>query len=243
MCMLSIRTYVEAIFIEKKIFMKLLLTSAGFTNDSIKGALFDLVGKKPEETTVVLIPTAMNMEQGGKEWHVRGLNGLLKSGIKELDIVDISALPKDVWLDRLRLADVICCEGGNTTHLVYHMEKSGFINELPKLLESKVYMGISAGSIATNPSLVFSNPIDKQKHHEIFHHNTEQALGLVNFYITPHFNSSYFPEYTKEALSKKVLLVNEIVYAIDDNTAIKVDGDEIEVISEGEYEIFNNFTN
>lgn len=38
--------------------MKLLLTSGGLTNDSIANALFELVGKKPEDTKVVFIPTA-----------------------------------------------------------------------------------------------------------------------------------------------------------------------------------------
>ena len=46
--------------------MKLLLTSAGLSNDSIANALFDLVGKKPEETTIVVIPTASNLEGGDK---------------------------------------------------------------------------------------------------------------------------------------------------------------------------------
>ena len=41
--------------------MKLLLTSSGLTNDSIAKALFDLTGKKPEETTIVFIPTASNV--------------------------------------------------------------------------------------------------------------------------------------------------------------------------------------
>jgi dipeptidase E len=42
--------------------MKLLLTSAGITNKSIANALFELVGKSPEETTIVFIPTASNVE-------------------------------------------------------------------------------------------------------------------------------------------------------------------------------------
>ncbi len=41
--------------------MKLLLTSCGITNKSIANALFELVGKKQEETTVAFIPTASNI--------------------------------------------------------------------------------------------------------------------------------------------------------------------------------------
>jgi hypothetical protein len=48
--------------------MKLLLTSGGITNRSISTALFELVGKRPESTSLVLIPTASNVQQGDKGW-------------------------------------------------------------------------------------------------------------------------------------------------------------------------------
>ena len=47
--------------------MKLLLTSGGLTNKSIVKALFDLVGKKPEDTSLVFIPTASNVEMEDKD--------------------------------------------------------------------------------------------------------------------------------------------------------------------------------
>jgi dipeptidase E len=39
--------------------MKLLLTSAGLTNDSIRQALLDLLGKRFNETKTLCIPTAI----------------------------------------------------------------------------------------------------------------------------------------------------------------------------------------
>jgi len=42
--------------------MKLLLTSAGITNQSIAQALIDLVGKSPKDTRIGFIPTAKNVE-------------------------------------------------------------------------------------------------------------------------------------------------------------------------------------
>jgi peptidase E len=53
--------------------MKLLLTSAGITNKSIADALFDLVGKKSEDTSLVFIPTAANVEMGDKTWFIDNL--------------------------------------------------------------------------------------------------------------------------------------------------------------------------
>ena len=58
--------------------MKLLLTSSGITNKSIADALFELVGKKPEDTSVVFIPTASNVEVGDKEWFIDDLVALKK---------------------------------------------------------------------------------------------------------------------------------------------------------------------
>ena len=46
--------------------MKLLLTSGGIANKSIAKALFDLVGKKPKDTSIVFIPTASNVMRGNK---------------------------------------------------------------------------------------------------------------------------------------------------------------------------------
>ncbi len=58
--------------------MKLLLTSSGLANKSISNALFELIGKKPEETTIVFIPTASNVEVGDKDWLITDLINLKK---------------------------------------------------------------------------------------------------------------------------------------------------------------------
>jgi len=76
--------------------MKLLLTSSGITNDSIANALFELVGKKPEQTKVVFIPTASNVEVGDKGWLINDLVNLQKRGFAEIDIVDVSAVEEKV---------------------------------------------------------------------------------------------------------------------------------------------------
>jgi peptidase E len=59
--------------------MKLLLTSGGLTNKSIADALFELVGKRPEETSLVFIPTASNVEMGDKGWLIDDLANLKKT--------------------------------------------------------------------------------------------------------------------------------------------------------------------
>src|SRR5581483_10867297 len=98
--------------------MKLLLTSGGITNKSLAKALFDLVGKRPEDTSLVFVPTASNPEAGDKGWLIDDLKNLQKLGLKQIDIADISALTREQWLPRFKEADILFFEGGNTFYLM-----------------------------------------------------------------------------------------------------------------------------
>ncbi len=218
--------------------MKLLLTSCGLTNKSIADALFDLVGKKPEDTSLVFIPTASNVEKGDKEWLIDDLINLKKQNFKSIDIADISAIDKKLWLPRIEEADVLFFGGGNTYHLMEWLNKSGLAEILPELLKTKIYVGLSAGSMVTNKDLalkisqiVYEEDLDK----------TEKMKGLnyVNFYFLPHLNSPHFPKLREEKIKEAIKGMTEKIYAMDDNSALKIVDEKVEIISEGKYLIFN----
>ena len=220
--------------------MKLLLTSAGLRNQTIVKALDELVGKPLDQLKVAFIPTAANLEEGDKGWLIDDLRRLSFLKFKEIDIVDVSALPKEIWLERLKNADVFFVEGGNTYYLMYWFNKSGLSKELPKLLITRVYVGVSAGSMVVCPSiknedLCASAKEDFTKTKETL---IEDGLNLVNFMIEPHINSKYFPESTFENLEKISKEYKYSIYGIDDDTAIKIDGDKLEVVSQGVWEKF-----
>lgn len=215
--------------------MKFLLTSNGLSNQSISKALFELVGKPPAETTIVFIPTAMNISRGDKDWFINDLCNIKNQGCKSVDIVDISALPKDIWEPRIKAGDVLFFSGGHTSHLMRWLKESGLAEMLPELLKTRVYAGISAGSMVTNPTLALSSKDKKIYYEESFGYRSEEALSLVELYVRPHYNSQDFPEARKkqfEALAKET---SKPIYALDDESALKIDGDKIEVVSEGEY--------
>ena len=114
--------------------MKLLLTSGGLTNKSISDALFDLVGKKPEDTSLCFIPTASNVETGDKDWFINDLKNIDKQNFKSVSIADISAIPEDIWRPQMEEADILFFEGGNTYHLMRWINISGLVKILPELL-------------------------------------------------------------------------------------------------------------
>lgn len=218
--------------------MKLLLTSAGLSNKSIVNAFLELAEKPFSELKLAFIPTASNAEEGNKDWLIDDLARCKNLGFKSIDIVDISAIPKEMWLLRLQEADVFLFEGGNTFHLMHWIEKSGLKEVLPELLKNRVYVGISAGSMVACKSLDLSTS-KRLYSEEIGEYAKDEGLGFVNLLIRPHLNSPHLPNLTIENLEKMSKEFPETFYAIDDNTAIKVIDDKIEVISEGEWRKFN----
>ncbi|MBI2047562.1 MAG: Type 1 glutamine amidotransferase-like domain-containing protein [Candidatus Sungbacteria bacterium] len=218
--------------------MKLLLTSGGLTNKSITGALFDLVGKKPEDTFLVFIPTASNVEVGDKGWLIDDLSNLKKQDFKSIDIADISAVSEKIWRPKIEAADVLFFEGGNAFHLMEWVNKSGLREILPEFLKTKVYVGSSAGSMVTNKDLALK--LSQIIYEEDFD-KTEDMPGLnyVDFYFLPHLNSEYFPKVREKNVQEAIKGMTAKIYALDDQSALKVVDGNVEVVSEGQYLIFN----
>lgn len=215
--------------------MKLLLTSNGLANQSIANALLELTGKPAAETAIVFIPTAMNVARGSKDWFIKDLYNIQKQGFKFIDIVDISALPKEVWLPKIENGDVLFFSGGNTYHLMNWLQKSGLLELLPELLKTRVYAGISAGSIITNPSIAYTSEDKKKYYEENFGYKDDTALNLVDLYIYPHFNSQKHIFSRKEYLEKTAKETNKPVYGLDDNSALKIVDNIVTVVTEGDW--------
>lgn len=204
--------------------MKLLLTSAGITNKSIASELKKLVGAK---IRIAFIPTAANIEPGNKDWLIK--NYTQCEALGETDIVDISALEKRHWLPRLEATNVIVVGGGDTMHLMHWVVKSGFKEELPRLLKNRVYVGISAGSIIVSERLCASS-------HFLYSdeiHNAPPGLGYIDFYTRAHLNSPYFPKMRDSILKKVAPELGGDLYALDDNSALLYFDGKIKIISEG----------
>jgi dihydrofolate reductase len=79
--------------------MKYLLTSAGISNDSIRNALVDLLGKPIAESSALVIPTAAYaMRSGGLAYAYRLIHGVAHNpfcelGWKSLGVLELTALP------------------------------------------------------------------------------------------------------------------------------------------------------
>ncbi len=218
--------------------MKLLLTSNGLSTESIAAKLFALVEKPASETTITFVPTAMNPTEGNKTWFVNDIWRIHAQGLKQFDVVDFSALKKEEWLPRFEAADVLFFSGGDTHHLIDHMREAGLDTELPRLLETRVYAGISAGSIVTGPTTFVSSE-DIDMYYEDKSYAGKPALNFVPFHFRPHYNSHDFPNARKGVMEDIAGSIQETFYAVDDTSALAVVDGEVEVVGEGTVDSFN----
>ncbi|WP_216846703.1 Type 1 glutamine amidotransferase-like domain-containing protein [Mucilaginibacter sp. L196] len=67
---------------------------------------------------------------------------------------------------------------------------------------------------------------------------TDKSLNLVDFEIHPHLDHEQFPENSLDNIQKLAATIPVPSYAIDDQPAIKVTDDNIEVVSEGHWKLF-----
>ena len=214
-------------------FMKLLLTSNGICNESLKKTLKELVGK--EEIRTAFIPTAANQIGDDKDWLIKNLYEFHQLGYT--DIIDIAVLDMKLCLERIKKCNVICVGGGDTTYLIEKMRESGFDKELNELLKTRVYVGISAGSIVTCKSIWGSSEYVYDK----ISSSVPKGLGFVDFNFIPHLNSEDFPK-VKFQNFEKISKENpgEEIYVCDNESGLKIEDGEIEIISEGETYYFLN---
>ena len=218
--------------------MRLLLTSSGLRNETLRQALRDLLGIPFEEANVVYIPTASVAEPGDHSWLVADLNRLYGLGWRQFDVLELNGLPQQVVLDRLRHADVVYVEGGNHYHLARSITENGLAEGFLEALESRVYVGVSAGS------MIFSKRLDERSAdvigdaedlHLLGATTLRPPFGLFDWYLKPHLYSPDFPERDDEWAEAIAAKADFPIYFIDDATAVRVDGDAVDVLSEGRW--------
>ena len=221
--------------------MKLLLTSAGIRNPSIRDALLSLLGKPIADANALCIPTAAyGHPRITPERAWRSISGqepgtpMVGLGWKSVGVLELTALPsieRERWTEWVREADVLLVNGGDALYLCHWMRESGLADLLPSLPET-VWVGLSAGSMVMTPGIGddFANWRPPA--------GGDEVLGVVDFSIFPHLDHPDLPENTMADAERWAARIGRRAYAIDDETAIKVVGDTVEVISQGHWRSF-----
>jgi dipeptidase E len=242
--------------------VKALLTSSGITNASIRDALVELLGKPIAESNALIIPTAIYPFPGGAAGAYQAISGERSSrlaglGWKSMGILELSVLPsieEEAWVPTVRDADALLVWGGDPLFLANWMRKSGLTDLLATLRPEAVYVGVSAGAIAAASTFVetYTEPprgVDQPlKSEDVVFSTPEgdvartlvtgQGAGLVDFAVIPHLEHPHHLDASFENAAKWAAHIPAPTYAIDDETAVSVSDGVIQVVSEGQWKLF-----
>ena len=213
--------------------MKLLLTSGGITNATIRDRLVDLLGKPIEEATALAIPTGTYAHsyctpQTPYNFITDARGVMTGLGWASVGILELTALPtvgRHRWEPWVREADVLLVDGGDATYLAHWLRESGLADVLATL-DDTVWVGLSAGSMCLTPRIgddfvAWDAAPD------------DTTLGLVDFSIFPHLGMT--DEHTVETARAWQAGLGNPAYVMDDQSAIVVVDGQVDVVSEGEW--------
>ena len=218
--------------------MKLLLTSGGVTNASIRDKLVELLGKPIEDSTALCIPTGMYghpmVGPGERAWQfISGTseNPMVDLGWRSVGVLELTALPsldEERWVPLVKEADVLLVGGGDVLYLCHWMRESGLVDLIPSLSDT-VWVGLSAGSMVMTP--VVGDDFIQWRPPS----GDVSTLGMVDFSICPHLATDGMRGNSMAEAQAWAAGIPNPAYALDDQTAIAVVDGLVEFVSEGSW--------
>lgn len=202
----------------------MLLTSGGIANDLIRDALVDLLGKPIAESRVVVVIDAILGFPGDSSKLVEHLEGLRLLGWAEFDVASLFAGPPALVESRLRSADVILGYGGSNLWLAHAWTATGLASVLAELLDEKVYVGWSAGSMIF-PRLLGRWPEDFEDQDELDLFGLDAvapAVPLFDWFFMGHLGADWMPADSQDRAARGAARTHQPVWFIDDDSALIV---------------------
>ena len=208
----------------------LVLTSNGLSSDSLAEQTKALL--PPAARRAAIIPTAAvgfrresaadppiaaQLEAWGLTW----------------DFVDVETQNPGL----LRAYDVIILLGGNCYYLVKHLRRQNARPLFAELNRDKLFIGISAGSLALGGTLEIINEFIPHMNNRV-RLETFEAMGLTDIEIVPH-RTRYLTRYQnfEERVAAYERRTGRRVYALEDGEGLFVGDDALRLAGSGKTEV------
>ena len=149
----------------------------------------------------------------------------MKENSYRFEEIDIEGKSTDELEKFFRTKNIIHVEGGDTYYLLRAIKRAGFDALIKKYLaEGKIYVGTSAGSSITGPTIELSSHIPKDATPE-----GVTGLGLVPFMIKAHFTDEQ-----RSGLRQQIKTLRHPAKILRDGQAILVENGNDRIVGQGE---------
>lgn len=150
-----------------------------------------------EGKSIAYIPTAANGENPYGEWRTEsGSWKLVQTLGAQVAPVVLEEYRNASVIEMLKGKDILWFAGGSASYLMYWIRRCGVDAALPNLLnEGSIYVGSSAGSMITAPTLTLAEWYIGEPERGA---RDMRGLGFVDFEIYPHYDEALLPEIKKQ---------------------------------------------
>jgi dipeptidase E len=204
--------------------MRMLLTSGGLEEEAVRATLVELLGAPTAESRIVVVIDAILPFAGDKSMLLAHLEQIRALGWAEFDVLSLLAAPRPVAERRLRAADVVFGYGGSNHWLAHAWTVTGLAPLLRELVDEKVYVGWSAGSmIFSRLHAEFVDAFDDHEEVEMLGLDAvSAALPLFDWFVMPHLGEPSFPNQTDAWAAEGAARLRGPIWFLDDRTALLV---------------------
>ena len=205
----------------------LFLSSAGVRFPIIKRELLKVLPKAPSQLSLSFVNTAANVVED--DTFSREDEKELRNMGFSVQVVDIAGKNEGELREILGNQDVIYVEGGNGFYLLKQVKESGFEKVIKELIDrGVVYVGVSSGTYIACPTIEmheWKRVVDNRYGLESL-----EAMGLVPFLISVHYNREKYRELIKRGISKTTLPVR----VLTDDQALLIKDGRVTLVGDGE---------
>ena len=189
-----------------------------------KEYLIEFIGDEPKN--ILFIPYA------GVNVYWDGYTKKVSDYFSQLGHKTISIYNQENFGEAIHNSDIIMVGGGNTFHLVYHLQRNGLIPLIRQaVLDGKPFIGWSAGANVACPALSTTNDMP------IIQPESFDTFNLVPFQINPHYldaNPDGHGGETREDRINEFLEINrdKVVLGLREGTGLWIEDSNIKLIGD-----------
>ena len=219
--------------------MRMLLTSGGVRPGPVLEQLVELLGKPLPESRIAVVVDAMLPFPGDKSMMLRHLEQNRALGWAGFDVLSLFSGPRSVLESRLRSADVIFGYGGSNHWLAHAWRASGLAPVLRELLDEKVYVGHSAGSMifSTRHAAAIDAFDDHEEVEMLQLPEVGAAVPLLDWVVLCHLGAAFLPDDAERRAAEGAAELGATTWFLDDESALLVrdPAADPEVVSRGRW--------
>lgn len=146
-----------------------------------------------ENSKIGFIPTASELEED--RWYMEKDKQDLENMNFQIVNIDITNERKNEIQQKFNIVDAIFVAGGNCFYLLQQLKEKDILKDLIEFANNKIYVGSSAGSCITCPSIEYAQKLDDKTQAPLL--KDCSAMNLIDAFILPHYKSK--EKYTRLA--------------------------------------------